>query len=96
VTVNGEDTPIRPGSWNAAEAQEGSPEDLRDPTRVHAYGAGTRVAGTSKGPGREETSNLPGALRRDTNEGGRTDCGSETNKRPWIRGWEVVAPSYYR
>jgi hypothetical protein len=32
---NGEDTPFRSGSWNAAEVQEGSLEDLRDPIRVH-------------------------------------------------------------
>jgi hypothetical protein len=43
------------------------------------------VAGTSRDPGLEETSDLPGALRRDTNEGERTDCGSERNKRPRIR-----------
>src|SRR5207247_1622696 len=35
VTVSGEDTSVRPGSWNGAKAREGSPEDLRDPIRVH-------------------------------------------------------------
>jgi hypothetical protein len=40
VTANGEGTSIRPGSWNGAKAQEGSPEDLRDPTRVHVRDAG--------------------------------------------------------
>jgi len=35
VAAIGEDTLTRPGSWNAAKARDGSPEDLRDPTRVH-------------------------------------------------------------
>jgi len=35
VSVSGEDTLVRPGSWNAAKAQEGTPGDLRDPIRVH-------------------------------------------------------------
>ena len=30
-----EDTPIRPGSRNAAKARDGSPGDLREPSRVH-------------------------------------------------------------
>ena len=31
----GEDTPAQAGSWNGAKAQDGSPGNLRAPTRVH-------------------------------------------------------------
>src|SRR5260370_27339051 len=40
VPDNGEGTLVRPGSWSGAKAQEGSPEDLRDPIRVDTRGAG--------------------------------------------------------
>ena len=35
-TVIGEGTSVRPGSWTGAKAQDGSPENLRGPTHVHA------------------------------------------------------------
>ena len=45
MTEIGEVTLVRPGSWNGAEAQDGSPEDLRDPIHVHVEtGAGLPAA----------------------------------------------------
>src|SRR6266446_2960207 len=74
----GEDTLIRPGSWNTAKARDGTPEDLRDPIRVHAREAGVGRPATTKGPGLEANSELPGAPRRDTNERRNcVGCGSE-------------------
>jgi len=84
VAATGEDTLTRPGSWNAAKARDGSPEDLRDPTRVHAREPeqGSRQI---KSPGLEEASNLPGALRRDTNEGGVA----------WAAGAKQISDRWY-
>src|SRR6266478_9705563 len=73
----GEDTSVRPGSLNAAKVRDGSPEDLRDPICVHAKTNRMRAAGRTEVPGLEETSDLPGAPRRDTNQEDRVDRGSE-------------------
>src|SRR5882672_5359389 len=93
VTETGEDTSVRPGSWNAAKVQEGLPEDLRDPIRVHASRAGNEGRPAQPRPWPGGTSDLPGALRRARSEGGSCGLRKRTNKRPQIRGWEVVAPS---
>src|SRR5947207_15858943 len=94
VADSGEDTSIRPGSWNTAKARDGTSGDLREPIRVHAREAGAGRPATTKGPGQEANSKLPGAPRRDTNgRRNRVGGGSEPNKQPWIREWEVVAPS---
>jgi hypothetical protein len=69
VSAIGEAILARPGSWNGAKAREGSPEDLGDPIRVHVKESGAGLP-VNKGPGLEEASDLPGALRRDTNPGG--------------------------
>src|SRR6202044_3598085 len=50
---HGKGTPVRPGSRNAAEARDGSPEDLRDPIRVHGRQPGMWATGTARPwPGR--------------------------------------------
>src|SRR5438132_4675284 len=51
VAVSGEDTSIRPGSWNTAKARDGTSGDLRDPIRVHVREARSRAAGNNKRPG---------------------------------------------
>jgi hypothetical protein len=63
VSDSGEDTLARPGSWNGAKAQEGSPEDLRGPIRVHVRETGA-TGSRYQGPGLQDTSDLAGALRR--------------------------------
>jgi hypothetical protein len=93
VTASGEGTLVRPGSWNGAKARDGSPEDLRDPIRVHVWGAGAWDHRRNKGPGPGETPITRERREANTKAEERADCGSETNKRPRMRGWEVVAPS---
>jgi hypothetical protein len=90
VVVNGEATSVRPGSWSGAKAQEGSPEDLRDPIGVHTKqpemrAAGTQGPGGSLHPSRSATAN--------TKQEDRVGSRSETNKQLLIRKWEVVALS---
>ena len=70
VTVSGEGTPVRPGSWNRAKARDGSPEDLRDPIRVHAREPEIKGAGANKPLARKRTSTLAGALRRTRKQEG--------------------------
>jgi hypothetical protein len=93
VTVRGEGTSVRPGSWNGAKAQEGSSEDLRDPIRVHTQEAGTTGGRLTKGPGLEGTLRSSGSATANTKQEGPCGQRKRNNKRPWIRGWEVVAPS---
>ena len=54
VTAMAEGTSVRPGSWNGAKARDGSPEDLRDPIRVHVTRAGNRGGRLIKRPGLED------------------------------------------
>ena len=88
-----EGTSVRPGSWNGAKARDGSPEDLRDPIRAHAREPEIKGAGTTKTLGPEEDLQSCGSARASTKKEDRVGGGSETNKRPLMRGWEVVAPS---
>jgi len=53
VSATGEGTSARPGSWNGAKAREGSPEDLRDPMRVHVRETGT-TGSRQQGPGLQD------------------------------------------
>ena len=87
----GEDTSVRPGSWNGAEARDGSPEDLRDPIRVHVRKPEQGSRSTKPRPGRKPPifQERQGETRTRRARGRR----KRTNKRPLIRGWEVVAPS---
>src|SRR5258708_7059474 len=89
---HGEGTPVRPGSWNGAKARDGSPEDLRDSIRVHGRKPGSWATGTARPwPGRHLRPF--GSAAADTKQEEAVGGGSETNKRPLVRGWEVVAPS---
>jgi hypothetical protein len=94
ATVSGEGASVRPGSWNGAKARDGSPEDLRDPIRVHARTSrrlGRPVQ--AKALARKRPPLLWERAQRTRMAAERVGIGSEPNQRPWIRGWEVVAPS---
>ena len=81
-TVIGEGTSVRPGSWTGAKAQDGSPENLRGPTHVHAR------ASRQIGPPAEQWSwpdrslDPPGSAGNSEHEAerDRVGPGSETNK----------------
>lgn len=85
---------VRPGSWTGAEAQDGSPGNLRDPARVHARERRQLGSRLNKCPGLGRSSTDAGALmkRARTSEGSR-GARKRTNKRPGMREREVVAPS---
>ena len=90
---HGKGTPVRPGSKSGAETQDGSPGDLRYPTGVHVKRPALRATGTQR-PGREGTSNSSRSATANTKQEDHVGGGSEQNKRPPMRKWEVVAPSY--
>src|SRR5213080_369168 len=94
VAVSGEDTSIRPGSWNTAKARDGTSGDLRDPIRVHVREAGAGRPATTKGPGLEASLRASrSAKARHEREEESRGLRKRTNKRLWIREWEVVVPS---
>jgi hypothetical protein len=70
VAVSGEDTSIRPGSWNTAKARDGTSGDLRDPIRVQTKEAGKSGGRYAQSPGLEGTPDLAGALRRTRKQEG--------------------------
>src|SRR5499427_6806375 len=88
----GKGTSVRPGSRSGAEAQDGSPGDLRYPTGVHVKQPELRAAGTQC-PGREGASTPSRSATANTKQEDHVGGGSEQNKRPPTRKWEVVAPS---
>src|ERR1700719_397257 len=73
---HGEGTPIRPGSRNGAKARDGSPEDLRDPIRVHGRQPGSRATGTAR-PWLGRYLRPSGSAAADTKQEGAVDGGSE-------------------
>jgi len=79
VTDSGEGTLARPGSWNGAKAQEGSPEDLRDPMRVHVRKTGT-TGSRHQGPGLQAILQACGSAKANTKKEVAVGGGSETNK----------------
>jgi hypothetical protein len=57
----GEGSSIRPGSWNEAKAQDGSPGNLGDPAHVHVQANRQIGSPVKQRPGPEGTSDLVGA-----------------------------------
>src|SRR5580704_6018927 len=80
------------GPGTRQEHIDGSPEDLRDPIRVHGRAPGLWATGTRRPWLRRHLRPL-GSAAANTNQEDIVDGGSEANKRPPMRGWEVVAPS---
>ena len=59
---HGQGSSVRPGSWSGAEAQDGSPGNLRDPARVHARASRHLGSRLNKCPGPGRSSTDAGAL----------------------------------
>src|SRR5467141_658829 len=94
----GKGTSVRPGSRSGAKTRDGSPGDLRDPIGVHVSEPELRVAGIQDpGPGGDlrpsRSATAPRAQWRTQTQRDHVGGGSEQNKRPLMRKWEVVAPS---
>jgi len=56
----GEGSSIRPGSWNEAKAQDGSPGNLRDPAHVHTRASRQLGRRLNMDPGPEGTLRISG------------------------------------
>src|SRR5260221_1503314 len=91
-------TPIVGQNWMPIDTRDGSPGDLRDPIGVHVSEPELRVAGIQDpGSGGDlrpsRSATAPRAQWRTQTQRDHVGGGSEQNKRPLMRKWEVVAPS---
>ena len=77
MTASGEGILVRPGSWTGAKARDGSPEDLRDPIRVHMRKPELGATGGTKGLVRGMPPSPRKRREASTKQAGHVDCGSE-------------------
>src|SRR6516162_6498474 len=80
----GEGSSTRPGSWNEAKAQDGSPGYLGDPAHVHVRASRQSGRRLNIDPGPEgplRPSGSASASCETRTEEGSVDPGSEPNKR---------------
>ena len=74
------------GPGTRQEHMDGSPEDLRDPIRVHGRAPGLWATGTRR-PWLGRHLRPLGSAAANTNQEDAVDGGSEANKRPPMRQW---------